>query len=120
MKNMILVGAVALTLVFGGIGSSLALAQHSGHGGALPSPPPAPVVHSGKVKGKIVAVDSTSITVETLKAGRTEKVTCFIGDKTKTKGELRVGAEVVVKYREELGIRTATSVEVKKAKQQGT
>ncbi len=120
MRSTILVGAVAVTFFLAGMGSTVALAQHSEHGGAPPSSPPAPVVHGGKVKGKIVAVDSSSITVETQKAGGTERITCLIDSRTKTKGDLPIGAEVVVKYREEQGIRTATSVEVKKAKRQGT
>ncbi len=120
MRSTILAGAVAVTFFLAGMGSTVAPAQHSGHGGLAPSFPPTPVIQTGKMKGKIVEVDASSITVETQKAGRTEKVICFIGDRTKTKGELRVGADVVVKYREEQGVRTATTIEVKKAKQQGT
>ncbi len=120
MKSTFLVGVVAVTFFLAGMGSTVALAQHSGHGGLAPSSPPTPVVQTGKMKGKIVEVDSNSITVETQKGGRTERITCLIGGNTKTKGELHLGADVVVKYREEQGIKTATSVEVKKAKQQGT
>lgn len=119
MKNGTLLGGiVAVALIFS-IGNFVALAQHAGHGsGGMGdySPSPAPAVRSGKAKGKVVEFDRTSLTVEMQRKGRAEKATFLINDRTKTKGNLEVGAEAVVKYLEEMGVSTATSVEVKKPK----
>ena len=111
-----MVEAVALTIFLAGTGGSVALAQHSGHGVPVPPSPAAPVVQTGKLKGKVVDFDPTSITLETQKKGRTERVICLIGAGTKTRGDLQIGADVVVKYREEAGNKMATSIEVKKTK----
>ena len=118
MRNKVLLEAVALTLFVAGTGGSVALAQHGGHGGHMPASQPA-AVKTGKVKGTIVEVSPTSITVETQKKGQVERIPFLIDGQTKTKGELLEGSEVTVKYREENGLRTATSVEVKKTNQSG-
>lgn len=73
-------------------------------------------VKTGKYTGKVVRVEQTSVTVEVQKKGQTETVTFLTTDQTKTKGEITVGAEVKVKYREERAQKVATSIEAKKAK----
>ena len=98
-------------------GSSGAWAQHAGHGGVSPSPQPAPSVRSGKVKGKVVALGQNAITVEKPKKNETERFAILMDGRTEVKGDLKVGADVVIKYREEFGNRTATRIEVKKPKQ---
>lgn len=92
------------------------LAQHGGHGGGTMPPSTMPVVRTGKVKGTIVEFTSTSVTVEKEKSKQTERIVCLIDGQTKVKGELAVGAQVVVKYRVEESAKIATSVEVKKPK----
>lgn len=94
-----------------------AWAQHAGHGGVSPSPLPAPNVHFGKVKGKVVDLGQSAITVEKSKKDKIEKFVILMDGRTEVKGDLKVGADVVVKYREGFGNRTATHIEVKKPKQ---
>lgn len=104
---------VALTTAMGSIGT---WAQHAGHGG-VPSSPPAPSASFGKLKGKVVELGQNTITVEKLKKHETEKLVILMDGRTEVKGDLQVGADVVVKYREELGNRTATRIEVQKPKE---
>ena len=116
MKSTVLIEALLVAVLLVGIGSSVVRAQHAGHGDPSFPFPSAPAVRTGKAKGKIVEFDRTSITLETEQKGRTETVTYLVGDRTKIKGDLTPGADVVVKFREEDGGRMATSIEVKKAK----
>lgn len=106
--------AIVLMTATGSIG---AWAQHAGHGGVSPSPQPAPSVWFGKVKGKVVDLGQSAITVEKPTKNKAEKFVILMDGRTEVKGDLKVGAEVVVKYRAELGNRTATRIEVKKPKQ---
>lgn len=120
MKSSAVVRAVAVLVLLAGSGPPVILAQHGGHEApSLPSPA-VPLVQTGKVKGKVVEFSQTSITVETQRKGWAEKVTYLLGASTKTKGSLEAGADVIVKYREDRGMPTATSIEVKKRKQAGT
>lgn len=120
MKNSIIAKVVVVAVLVGGIGSLRLLAQHAGHGGYSSSPQPAEVTRTGKIKGKVVEINQNSIGVETEQRGRTETVFYFIDARTKIKGNLEVGESVVVKYREEYSVRTATSIEVKKSKRAGS
>lgn len=106
---------ILATFVASLFGPSL-LAQHGGHGGGTMPPSTMPVVRTGKVKGTIVEFTSTSVTVEKEKSKQTERIVCLIDGQTKVKGELAVGAQVVVKYRVAESAKIAISVEVKKPK----
>lgn len=118
MKRAILVLAILVVGTGLGAGHIAALPQHGGHGGGGHSPAmeSVPSIRTGKLKGKIVEVDETSITVETQEKGKPVRTTCLIDPRTKTKGNPAAGEEVVVKYREEEGRKTATSIEIKKPK----
>lgn len=105
--------AIAVMIAMGSIGT---WAQHAGHGG-VPSSPPAPTAWFGKVKGKVIALGQNTITIEKLKKREAEKFVILVDGRTEVKGDLQVGADVVVKYREELGNRTATRIEVQKPKE---
>jgi hypothetical protein len=111
---------VVRTLILATFGASLfgppVLAQHAGHGGGTMPSPTMPAVRSGKVKGTIIEFTSTSVTVEKEKSKQTERIVCLIDGQTKVKGKLAVGAQVVVKYREQENANIATTVEVKKPK----
>ena len=76
-------------------------------------------VRTGKAKGKVAAFDRTSLTLEMQKKGQAVRANYRIDVSTKTKGNVEVGAEVEIKYREVLGTFFATSVEVKKPPQTG-
>ncbi len=76
--------------------------------------PMTPSVKTGKYTGKVIGMDQSTITVEFQRKGRAETVTLFTTGETKTKGEIAVGTEVKVKYREEGVQRIATSIEGKK------
>lgn len=115
MKSSIRSGMLVLTAF--GIAATSAprlLAQHDhGGGGGMSMPMPSmPTVHTGKAKGKVVSKEQSSLTVETAKG----QATYMMNGGTKTKGDLVPGAKVTVKYREEHGVLTATSVEAKKRK----
>lgn len=117
-----LAGTVLFGVILIGPGIPAASAQHGGHGGhggGDMSMPSVPVVKTGKVKGKIVQVNPESITVEMEKKGQTERTTYMFDGRTKKKGDLEAGTEVVVKYREVRGAPVATSVEAKKPKNKG-
>lgn len=116
MKRVLLVVAIAVAGTGLGAGYIAALPQHGGHGGHSTASESLPSVRTGKIKGKIVEVDETSITVETQEKGKPVRTTCLIDPRTKTKGNPAAGEEVVVKYREEEGRKTATSIEIKKPK----
>lgn len=120
MKNSIIAKVVVVAVLVGGIGSLRLLAQHGGHGGYSSSPQPGEIARTGKIKGKVVEVSQNSIGVEAKQKGRIEKVSYFIDAHTKIKGNLEVGESVVVKYRQEYSVRTATSIEVKKSKRAGS
>ena len=92
-------------------------AQHAGHGGVPSSPQPAPSVWFGKVKGKVVELGQNTITIEKLKKREAERFVVLMDGRTEVKGDLQVGADVVIKYREGLGSRTATRIEVQKPKE---
>lgn len=115
-----LFGVVLVSLGLMSAGSlSLWAGQHEGHGGGGGMSMPMPTqesVKTGKYTGKVISVDPSSITVEVNKKGQTETVTFLTTDQTKTKGEIAVGAEVKVKYREERAQKVATSIETKKTK----
>ena len=74
-------------------------------------------VRTGKERGKVFEFDRTSLTLETQKKGRAVRTTYLIDVGTKTKGNVEVGAEVEVKYREVLRTFFATGIEVKKPRQ---
>lgn len=116
LSGTLLLGAFLI-----GPGIPVATAQHGGHsgGGGGMSMPSVPAVRTGKVKGRLVQASPESITVETEKKGQTERSTYMLNERTKKKGDLEAGAEVVVKYREEPGAPVATSVEAKKPKNKG-
>lgn len=103
---------VALTIAMGSIRT---WAQHAGHGGIAPQPTPS--AWFGKVKGKVVELSQSTIAVEKPKKNKTEKLVILIDGRTEVKGDVEIGADVVVKYREEFGSKTATQIEVKKPKQ---
>ena len=116
MRRNMLVELMAVVL-FSPFFGFVALAQHGGHGGGGDYSAPPTVsesVRTGKAKGKVVEFDRTSLTLETQKKGRAVRATYMVDDRTKTKGNLEVGAEVEVKYREMPGMFMATSIEVKK------
>lgn len=95
----------------------LVAGQHEGHGGGISNPMPArEVAKTGKSTGKVVSVNQASITIEVQKKGQPETLSFLITEQTKTKGEIAVGTEVKVKYREEMAVKTATSIEVGKTK----
>lgn len=122
MKNKTLVKLIVAVVLISPVGSLVALAQHGGHGGGgdySPAPNMSESVRTGKTKGKVVEFDRTSLTLETQKNGRSVRATYMIDERTKMKGNLEVGANVEVKYREMPGMFMATSVEVKKPKQTG-
>lgn len=115
MKNTMLATFVLAAVLSGPF---MAWAQHGGHGGASTPMPSIPEVRTGKTTGKVVEVNDNSITVATNRKGSL-KVTYLIDRRTKTKGTLAVGQEVVVKHREERGVLVATNIEVKKTKRSG-
>ena len=111
------IGAMVVTLLLAMSQAVLVRGQHEGHGGGLSAPmPPREFVKTGKQSGKVVSFDQSSITVEVQKKGQTETVSLFVTDRTKTKGEIAVGAPVKVKYREEKGQTIATNIEAKRTK----
>lgn len=65
-------------------------------------------VKTGKYTGKVVGVDQSSVTLEVQKKGQIETITLLTTDQTKTKGDIIVGTEVNVKYREERAQKVAT------------
>ena len=67
----------------------------------------------------MAAFDRTSLTLEMQKKGQAVRANYLIDVGTKTKGNVEVGAEVEVKYREVLGTFFSTSIEVKKPPQTG-
>lgn len=78
--------------------------------------PTQPNIKTGKFTGKVIAIDRESLTVETQRKGQAESHTLRLTDQTKTKGEVSVGSEVKVNYREETSGQIATSVQAKKQK----
>lgn len=90
--------------------------QHEGHGGVAFPEPTRESIKTGKYTGKVVSFDQSSITIETQKKGQAERLTFQLTDQTEAKGSLAVGADVKIKYREEMALRVATAIEVKKAK----
>ena len=114
--NMTVIKALLAVVVLTAAGSIAAWAQHAGHGGTS-APQPASSVFFGKVKGKVIELSQGVITVEKLKKNQAEKIMILMDARTEVKGDLQVGADVVVKYREELGNRTATRIEVQKPKE---
>ena len=120
MKSTMLLNAVAVSVLVAAVEAPLAVAQHSGHEMPSVPSPAAPVARTGKAQGRILELSNTSITLETQRKGRAEKVTYLMGGETKRKGDLGVGADVVVRYREERGNNIATSVEAKKQKRPRT
>lgn len=117
MKRTILIRTAVLAVFMAAFDNSVALAQHTGHGGHSSSPEAVYVVHTGKTKGRVVEVDKNSVTVETQQKRGVTQDTFQIADATKIKGNLSAGADVVIKYRHASGAKIATSIEVKKAKQ---
>jgi hypothetical protein len=111
-KAMLVRVAVAAALLAATTGPSV-WAQHPGHSDP---PPSAQGAWFGKAKGKVLQFDQNSITIEREKKGKTEKILFLITDRTDIKGVLEPGADVTVHYREESGSRTATKIEVQKAK----
>lgn len=115
--NLRVIKALLAVAVMTAAGSIGIWAQHAGHGGATSSPQPAPGIWLGKVKGKVVDLGQSAITVEKVKKNKTENFVILMDARTEVKGDLQVGVDVVVKYREELGNRTATRIEVQKPKE---
>ncbi len=111
------IGAIVVNLMLLAMSQAvLVRAQHEGHGGGLSAPmPPREFVKTGKQSGKVASFDQSSITVEVRQKGQTETVSFFITDRTKTKGEIAVGAPVKIKYREEKGQKIATNIEIRRA-----
>lgn len=116
MTRMMVAGAVVAFVL--GTGTQAIWGQHEGHGGGMPSmaAPSVPQARTGKIKGQIVDTQEHSITVLAKKNGKVTRSIYLLDSQTKTKGSPAIGAEVVVKYREQLGVITATDVEVPKAK----
>lgn len=114
-----LFGVVLVSLgLMSAVSRGLWAGQHEGHGGggmSMPMPTQE-FIKTGKYAGKVVSVDQSSITLEVQKKGQIETITLLTTDQTKTKGDIIVGAEVKVKYREERAQKVATSIEAKKAK----
>jgi hypothetical protein len=120
MKRLVVVTVAALALVLAALNVRVVLAQHAGHGGSssMPDMPEARHMgHSGTARGHIVEADKGSITVRTQQKGGAGQETFQIVDKTKIKGDMQKGSEVVVNYDDRAGVKVATSVEVKKGKQ---
>lgn len=112
MKQATLIGFVMLAVFLMGPGNPV-WAQHTGHGS---SPMPATeAAKTGQVKGSTVEVDKTAITVKMDHKGMDHRETYQITGQTKIKGNLAAGSEVVVKYREQQGVKIATDIEVQKA-----
>ena len=114
-KKLISTVLVVFTLL---VSSQLFLlaGQHEGHGGISLPGPSREFSKTGKYTGKVVRVDQSSITIESQKKNQAERLTFQLTDQTETKGSLAVGADVKIKYREEMALRVATAIEVKKAK----
>ena len=117
IKNLtIAVAVVALTAAIEIVAQA---GQHGGHGGgggmSMPMPT-TPSVKTGKYTGKVISMDQSTITVEFQRKGQTETVTLLTTGETKTKGDVTVGAQIKVKYREDGAHKIATSIEAKKAK----
>jgi len=122
MKSRVGDELVAAVIFIAFLSQFVALAQHAGHGGGGDySPPPnmSEYVRTGKAKGRVVEFDRTSLTLEMQKKGQAVRATYLIDAGTKTKGNVELGAEVEVKYREVPGTFFATSIEVKKPPQTG-
>lgn len=116
MRNKV-IGVMVVTLMLLAMSQAvLVRGQHQGHGGGLTAPmPPLEFVKTGKQSGKVASFDQSSITVEVRQKGQTETVSFFITDRTKTKGEIALGAPVKVRYREEKGQKIATNIEIRRA-----
>ena len=119
MKNWIGAKFTVALLFVAFCGSFVALAQHAGHGDYSPPPNVSENVRTGKAKGKVIEFDRTLLTLEMQKKGQAVRANYLIDVGTKTKGNVEVGAEVEVKYREVLGTFFSTSIEVKKPPQTG-
>jgi len=112
-----LIGPILLALVLPAWGQLFLVAgQHAGHGGISFPGPSREFSKTGKYTGKVVRVDQSSITIETQKKNQAERLTFQLTDQTETKGSVAVGADVKIKYREEMALRVVTAIEVKKAK----
>ena len=111
LSSMVLVLAIAVAPV---------VAQHTGHtghAGGDATMPSMPHVTSGKTKGQVVEFDKTALMVKAEgRKGSTQPATFQIVENTKVKGELAGGADVVVKWTEQNGVKVAKSIEVKKRK----
>lgn len=116
MRNAIFI-LLATGMVMAGPSARPTMAQHAGHGGTPTSTWPESAPWSGKEKGKVTELTKTSITIEKQKKRSTETVTYLMNDRIEVKGELAVGSEVVIHYRQQSGIKTVTRIEVKKSQQ---
>ena len=101
---------IAGALAFGLATQQPVLAQHDHGGGGMSMPAPTVSVRTGKLTGKLVSKDETSITIEASKA-KTQMY--MIDSKTSFKGEILPGSEVTVKYQDHSGMLLATAVEAK-------
>ncbi|MBI4445562.1 MAG: hypothetical protein HY645_06580 [Acidobacteria bacterium] len=92
--------------------------QHGGHGeGGMSMPMPEhESMKTGTHTGRVLSVDQSSMALAVMKNGKVETIMLSLTDQTKTKGEIAPGTEVKVKYREEMGMKLATNIEVKKSK----
>ena len=117
MKSRVGAELVAAIVFIAFLGQFVARAQHAGHGDYSPPSNMSEYVRTGKERGKVFEFDRTSLTLETQKKGRAVRTTYLIDVGTKTKGNVEVGAEVEVKYREVLRTFFATGIEVKKPRQ---
>lgn len=95
--------------------ASIGLAQHDhgGHSGHSGSSAPAPQVRTGKEKGRVMARDENSLTLETSKKGKRLEKTFFLSSETQWKGQAQSGSDVEIKFRQENGRLLATSIAVK-------
>jgi hypothetical protein len=68
-----------------------------------------------KMSGKIVSVNSSSLTLASKVKGKSEQETFVINPQTKTTGTLNPGEKAIVRYKNENGQKIATMIRAHKA-----
>lgn len=117
MRRTLRVGIVATMALAIGTSGWVALAQHAGHAGHEGSGGYGDArAHTGRIRGRIVRVEETAITVETESRDGIASFVFLVDGHTGIKGEPMAGSEVSVRYREEYGSMTAIKIVVKKPK----
>lgn len=99
-------------LVFS-ISPALPQHDHAGHSGHAAPAHPAPQIRTGEEKGRVVAREENSITIEVRAKGQALSKAFVVTNETKLKGTVQSGADVEIKYREENGRLLATTITVK-------